>query len=230
MEKSALIVGAGAGLSSSLAFQCKNSGMHVALAARDIGKLKSISEKTGASLHKCDASKIEDVNLLFEELDAKSGTPDLVVYNPSSRLHGAIETLNAEKTKAALEVTCFGAFLVAQQAAKRMLARGSGSIFFTGASAGVKGFANSSVFAMGKFGLRGLAQALARELHPKNIHIGHFVIDGGIKSDARPERQGNGDFDMLDPDEIAKTYLQFYNQHKSAWAWEIELRPWVETF
>ena len=182
------------------------------------------------SLHKCDASKIEDVNLLFEELDAKSGTPDLVVYNPSSRLHGAIETLNAEKTKEALEVTCFGAFLVAQQAAKRMLARGSGSIFFTGASAGVKGFANSSVFAMGKFGLRGLAQALARELHPKNIHIGHFVIDGGIKSDARPERQGNGDYDMLDPDEIAKTYLQFHNQHKSAWAWEIELRPWVETF
>ena len=111
-----------------------------------------------------------------------------------------------------------------------MLARGSGSIFFTGASAGVKGFANSSVFAMGKFGLRGLAQALARELHPKNIHIGHFVIDGGIKSDARPERYGNGDYDMLDPDEIAKTYLQFHNQHKSAWAWEIELRPWVETF
>ena len=111
-----------------------------------------------------------------------------------------------------------------------MLARGSGSIFFTGASAGVKGFANSSVFAMGKFGLRGLAQALARELHPKNIHIGHFVIDGGIKSDARPETQGNEDYDMLDPDEIAKTYLQFHNQHKSAWAWEIELRPWVETF
>ena len=230
MVKSALIVGAGAGLSSSLASQCRNSGMQVALAARDIGKLKSISEKTDASLHECDASKIEDVNLLFEELDAKSGTPDLVVYNPSSRLHGAIETLNAEKTKAALEVTCFGAFLVAQQAAKRMLARGSGSIFFTGASAGVKGFANSSVFAMGKFGLRGLAQALARELHPKNIHIGHFVIDGGIKSDARTERQGKGDYDMLDPDEIAKTYLQFHNQHKSAWAWEIELRPWVETF
>ena len=212
MERSALIVGAGAGLSSSLAFQCKNSGMHVALAARDVGKLKSISEKTEASLHKCDASKIEDVNRLFEELDAKSGTPDLVVYNPSGRLRGAIETLNAEETKAALEVTCFGAFLVAQQAAKRMLARGSGSIFFTGASAGVKGFANSSVFAMGKFGLRGLAQALARELHPKNIHIGHFVIDGGIKSDARPERYGNGDYDMLDPDEIAKTYLQFHNQ------------------
>jgi len=129
-----------------------------------------------------------------------------------------------------LDVTCFGAFLVAQQAAKRMLKRGSGSIFFTGASAGVKGFANSSVFAMGKFGLRGLAQALARELHPKNIHIGHFVIDGGIKSNVRSDRKGKGNYDMLDPDEIAKTYLQFHDQNKSAWAWEVELRPWVETF
>ena len=115
-----------------------------------------------------------------------------------------------EKTKEALEVTCFGAFLVAQQAAKRMLKRGSGSIFFTGASAGIKGFANSSVFAMGKFGLRGLAQALARELHPKNIHIGHFVIDGGIQSNTRLDRKGDGDYDMLDPDEIAKTYLVIY--------------------
>jgi len=230
MKRSALIVGAGAGLSSSLALQCANSGMEVALAARNIEKLDDLSANARASLHKCDASKVEDVNRLFEDLDEKKRTPELVVYNPSARLKGAIETLDPEKTKEALEVTCFGAFLVAQQAAKRMLKRGSGSIFFTGASAGVKGFANSSVFAMGKFGLRGLAQALARELHPKNIHIGHFIIDGGIKSNARLDRKGNGDYDMLDPDEIAKTYLQFHNQHKSAWAWEVELRPWVENF
>ena len=230
MKRSALIVGAGAGLSSSLALQCANSGMEVALAARNIEKLDDLSANARASLHKCDASKVEDVNRLFEDLDEKKRTPELVVYNPSARLKGAIETLDPEKTKEALEITCFGAFLVAQQAAKRMLKRGSGSIFFTGASAGVKGFANSSVFAMGKFGLRGLAQALARELHPKNIHIGHFIIDGGIKSNARLDRKGNGDYDMLDPDEIAKTYLQFHNQHKSAWAWEVELRPWVENF
>ena len=230
MTRSALIVGAGSGLSSSLALECANLGMDVALAARNIEKLEGLSITTRASLHKCDASKIEDVNHLFKELDEKLGTPELVVYNPSARLRGAIEDLDPEKTKEALEVTCFGAFLVAQQAAKRMLKRGSGSIFFTGASAGVKGFANSSVFAMGKFGLRGLAQALARELHPKNIHIGHFVIDGGIKSNERLERKGTGDYDMLDPDEIAKTYLQFHDQNKSAWAWEVELRPWVETF
>jgi len=230
MNRSVLIVGAGAGLSSSLALQCANLGMNVALAARNIEKLEHLSIKTKASLHKCDASKIEDVDNLFKHLDAELGIPELVVYNPSARFRGAIETLDPENTKAALDVTCFGAFLVAQQAAKRMLKRGSGSIFFTGASAGVKGFANSSVFAMGKFGLRGLAQALARELHPKNIHIGHFVIDGGIKSDARSDRKGNGDDNMLEPDEIANTYLEFHKQHRSAWAWEIEVRPWVETF
>ena len=230
MNRSALIVGAGSGLSSSLALQCANLGMNVALAARNIEKLEDLSRKTAASLHKCDASKIDDVNRLFNDLDEKLGIPELVVYNPSARLRGSIETLDPEKTKEALDVTCFGAFLVAQQAAKRMLKRGSGSIFFTGASAGVKGFANSSVFAMGKFGLRGLAQALARELHPKNIHIGHFVIDGGIKSNTRLDRKESGHHDMLDPDEIAKTYLQFHDQDKSAWAWEVELRPWVEPF
>ena len=147
---------------------------------------------------------------------------------PLLGLKGAIETLDPEKTKEALEVTCFGAFLVAQQAAKRMLKRGSGSIFFTGASAGVKGFANSAVFAMGKFGLRGLAQSLARELHPKNIHVGHFVIDGGIRADHHSKNTAKDD--LLDPNAIAETYLEFHRQDRSAWAWEIELRPWVEKF
>ena len=229
MSQSVLIVGAGSGLSASLARQCHAAGMQVALAARDGEKARAVAQDTGASLHRCDASSIEDVAALFAALDAGTGTPDLVVYNPSARLRGPITELDPEATRAAIEVTCFGAFLVAQQAARRMLARGSGSILFTGASAGVKGFANSSVFAMGKFGLRGLAQSLARELHPQNIHIGHFVIDGGIASD-RPDRQDDGGDRMLDPDAIAEAYLQFHNQHRSAWAWEVELRPWVETF
>ena len=229
MISSALIVGAGSGLSASLARQCHAAGMQVALAARDGEKARAVAQETGASLHRCDASSIEDVAALFAALDAGTGTPDLVVYNPSARLRGPITELDPEATRAAIETTCFGAFLVAQQAARQMLARGSGSILFTGASAGVKGFANSSVFAMGKFGLRGLAQSLARELHPQNIHIGHFVIDGGIASD-RPDRQDDGGDQMLDPDAIAEAYLQFHNQHRSAWAWEVELRPWVETF
>ena len=229
MSQSVLIVGAGSGLSASLARRCHAAGMQVALAARDGEKARAVAQETGASLHRCDASSIEDVAALFAALDASIGTPDLVVYNPSARLRGPVTELDPEATRAAIETTCFGAFLVAQQAARRMLARGSGSILFTGASAGVKGFANSSVFAMGKFGLRGLAQSLTRELHPQNIHIGHFVIDGGIASD-RPDRQDDGGDRMLDPDAIAEAYLQFHNQHRSAWAWEVELRPWVETF
>ena len=229
MSQKVLIVGAGSGLSASLARQCHAAGMKVALAARDGEKASAVAQKTGASLQRCDASSIEDVAALFTALDDIIGTPDLVVYNPSARLRGPITDLDPEATRAAIEVTCFGAFLVAQQAARRMLTRGSGSILFTGASAGVKGFANSSVFAMGKFGLRGLAQALARELHPQNIHIGHFVVDGGIASE-RQDRKDDGSDRMLDPDAIAEAYLQFHNQHRSAWAWEVELRPWVEKF
>ena len=229
MGQSVLIVGAGSGLSASLARRCHAAGMQVALAARDGEKARSVAQETGASLHRFDAASIKDVAARFAALDASIGAPDLVVYNPSARLRGPIADLDPEATRNAIEVTCFGAFLVAQQAARRMLARGSGSILFTGASAGVKGFANSSVFAMGKFGLRGLAQALARELHPQNIHIGHFVIDGGIASE-RQDRKDDGSDRMLDPDAIAEAYLQFHNQHRSAWAWEVELRPWVEKF
>lgn len=229
MSASALIIGAGSGLSAALARRCRDAGMDVALAARDGERARTVAAETGATLHRCDASSIEDVARLFTTLDATTGTPELVVYNPSARLRGPITELDPVATRAAIEVTCFGAFLVAQQAARRMLERRSGSIFFTGASAGVKGFANSSVFAMGKFGLRGLAQALARELHPQNIHIGHFVIDGGIRS-AREDRRDDGSDNMLDPDAIAEAYMQFHAQNRSAWAWEVELRPWVEKF
>ena len=229
MTKSVLIVGAGSGLSASLARRCKADGMTVVLAARDGAKAADVVAETDAIFLTCEASNIDAVAALFAELDNSIGTPDLVVYNPSARLRGPITDLDPAATRDAIEVTCFGAFLVAQQAARRMLERGSGSIFFTGASAGVKGFANSSVFAMGKFGLRGLAQALARELHPQNIHIGHFVIDGGIRSD-RVDRQDDGTDRMLDPDAIAEAYLQFHKQHRSAWGWEVELRPWGERF
>ena len=226
MKQSVLIVGAGHGLSASLAKLCFSREMSVNLAARDLSKLKSLQLETNAQLHECDASEIDQVSHLFKTLDETTGIPELVVYNPSARVRGPIVNLSAEDTLKALKVTCFGAFLVAQQAAQRMEKRGSGSIFFTGASAGVKGFPNSSVFAMGKFGLRGLAQSLARELHPKNIHIGHFVIDGGISSRTRESIDDN----MLDPDMIAEAYLQFHEQHRSCWAWELELRPWIEKF
>jgi|TARA_Y100000746_G_scaffold97240_1_gene82758 short-subunit dehydrogenase len=230
MTETALIVGAGPGLSSSLTYLLLKNKFKVAIAARDVVKLATLAETSNVDVFACDASNINQVQTLFKKLDKTLGTPDLVIYNPSARVRGGIVEVDPEDTQKAINITCFGAFLVAQEAAKRMVKRGSGSIFFTGASASVKGYANSSVFAMGKFGLRGLAQALARELHPQNIHIGHFIIDGGIKADHRPERNDPGDDSMLDPEAIANTYLQFHRQNRSSWSWEIELRPWLETF
>ena len=223
MDEIALIVGTGPGLSASIARLCASKNMKVILTARNIDKLDELKKEINATTLACDSSNIESVQKLFKEVD-KIGVPNLVIYNPSMRIKGAITELDPNKTQEAINVTCFGAFIVAQEASKRMLKRKSGSIFFTGASAGIKGFPNSSVFAMGKFGLRGLAQSLARELHPQNIHIGHFVIDGAIN------HEPYGEYQTMHPDEIAKTYLQFHYQDKSAWAWEIELRTSVEKF
>ena len=230
MTETALIVGAGLGLSASLARICIKDGMKVAIAARNIDKLADLAAETGTELHQCDAGDIESVAALFAATDKTIGTPNLVVYNPSARVRGPITEVDPVETRDAINTTCFGAFLVAQQAAKRMVERGNGSIFFSGASAGVKGYPRSSVFAMGKFGLRGLCQSLARELHPQGIHIGHFVIDGGIRAEHRPERHDDGSDTMLDPDAIAESYMHLHKQHRSSWAWEIELRPWKETF
>ena len=223
MPEIVLIVGVGPGLSSSIARLCASRKMKVILAARDIKKLENLKKEIDAITISCNASDVKSVQNLFREID-KIGVPNLVIYNPSMRVKGSITEIDAIQVQKAINVTCFGAFLVSQEASKRMLERKSGSIFFTGATAGVKGFANSSAFAMGKFALRGLAQSLARELHPQNIHIGHFVIDGAIG------REPYGDYQTMHPDEIAKSYLSFYDQEKSAWAWEIELRTSVEKF
>ena len=220
----AIIVGAGSGLSASLARRFSRAGMKVALAARDTEKLAGIQSETGAHLYACDTVEPDQVNTLFDTVVRDLGTPTVVVSNASSRVRGAITEINPDEVKRALLITTYGGFLVGQAAAKLMVPGGGGTIMFTGASAGVKGFPNSSVFAMGKFGLRGLSQSLARELHPKNIHIGHFVIDGAINTEPY------GEYQTIHPDEIAKTYLQFHKQNKSSWAWEIELRTSTETF
>ena len=224
----ALIIGAGAGLSAALARKLAAAGWDVALAARDTAKLAGLANETRASLHVCDAADVESVTALFGRLDAAERAPSLLIYNPSFRVRGPITDLDPEAVRRTLEVCAFGAFLAAQQAARRMLAAGRGAIFFTGASAGVKGFPQSAPFAMGKFALRGLAESLARELHPRNIHICHFVIDGGIASERRLAEPGTDS--LLDPDAIADTYLHALEQPRSAWSHEIALRPWVETF
>ncbi len=227
----ALIIGAGAGLSASLARLFNAKGLRVSLAARDPGDLDALARETGAATHRCDAADHGQVEALFAALDDQT-PPDVLVYNPSARVRGPFTELAPAAVEKAVQVTAIGAFFAAQQAAKRMTRAGHGAILLTGASAGVKGYAQSASFAMGKFALRGLAQSMARELHPRGIHIGHFVIDGGIRSTARPERRdGETNPDsMLDPDAIARSYWHFLEQDRSAWAWEIELRPWVETF
>jgi NAD(P)-dependent dehydrogenase (short-subunit alcohol dehydrogenase family) len=223
----AVIVGAGSGLSASLARKCTAAGLRVALAARNANKLQALAQETGASVHACDATDAKQVDALFAALDA----PDLVIYNPSYRVRGPFLGLDREEVRKTLIVTAYGGFLVAHAALKRMVERGRGALFFTGASASVKGYAESAPFAMGKFALRALAQSLAREFGPRNIHVAHFVIDGGIErpgGDARASARGEDG--MLRPDAIADTYMALYRQHRSAWAFEVDLRPWVEKF
>lgn len=229
MTTTALIVGAGSGLSASLARLFAKEGYTVALAARQIDKLSALSQEIGAVSFAANAAKPDDVNRLFKDVEEKIGVPTVVVYNPSWRVRGAFVELDPVDVAKTLEITAYGGFLVAQAAAKRQLALGGGAIFFTGASASVKGYPQSAPFAMGKFALRGLAQSIARELAPKNIHVAHFVIDGAIRSDTRVEPADKPD-SYLDPDAIAQTYLNILRQPRSAWTWEIELRPWVETF
>jgi NAD(P)-dependent dehydrogenase (short-subunit alcohol dehydrogenase family) len=230
MSEIALIVGTGSGLSASLARIAAKQGMKVALAARRPEKIESLAGETKARVYKCDASRREDVAALFKTLAGDLGAPDLVVYNPSYRVRGPLVELDPLEVEKTLMVTCYGGFLVGQAAARLMLERGHGSIQFTGASASVKGYAGSAPFAMGKFGLRGLAQSMARELQPKNIHVAHFVIDGGIKQASDPRAGQRGADGLLEPDAIAETYLHVHRQHRSAWTWEVELRPWVENF
>ncbi|WP_020698136.1 SDR family NAD(P)-dependent oxidoreductase [Reyranella massiliensis] len=227
--RSALIVGTGPGLSASLARLFAKNGLTVDLAARQTDKLSALANETGAAVHTCNAADPGDVAALFGALDAAGRTPDVVVYNASNRVRAPLVDLVPDDVKRAIEISAFGAFLVSQQAVKRMLPKQHGAVLLSGATAGVKGFALSATFAMGKFALRGLAQSMARELSPKGIHVAHFVIDGGIRSAARPVPADRPD-SLLDPDAIAETYWAVLQQHRSAWSWEVEVRPWVENF
>jgi NAD(P)-dependent dehydrogenase (short-subunit alcohol dehydrogenase family) len=224
-----LIVGAGSGLSASIARLFAKSGLKVALGARSVDDLAPLAKEIGGQTFACDATKRADVAKLFTDLDAAFGAPDVIVYNASFRTRGPFIELDPAEVEKTLIVSAFAGFLVAQEAVKRMLPRKHGAILFTGASASVKGYAQSAPFAMGKFALRGLAQSMARELSPQGIHVAHVVIDGGIRSTSRADPPDKPD-SMLDPDAIAQNYLNLLQQHRSAWAWEIELRPWVERF
>jgi NAD(P)-dependent dehydrogenase (short-subunit alcohol dehydrogenase family) len=227
--ENALIVGAGSGLSASLARLFAREGLRVALAARNADKLAPLCAETGARAFTCNAVEPDQVARLFSDVEAAVGAPEIVVYNASARARGPLVELVPAEVERAIMVSSFGGFLVAREAAARMLPKGRGAILFTGASASVKGYPLSAPFAMGKFALRGLAQSIARELAPQGIHVGHFVIDGAIRNPGRVEPPDRPD-SMLDPDAIAASYLHVLKQPRSAWSWEIELRPWVERF
>ena len=224
-----LIVGAGSGLSASLARLFASEGLRVSLAARNSEKLAALCAETGAKAFACDATDPDAVARMFAQVEAASGSPDVVVYNASARARGPVAELVPAEVERAIMVSAFGGFLVAREAVARMLPKRRGAILFTGASASVKGYPLSAPFAMGKFALRGLAQSMARELGPQGIHVGHFVIDGAIRNPGRAEPADRPD-SMLDPDAIAASYLHILRQPRSAWAWEVELRPWVERF
>jgi NAD(P)-dependent dehydrogenase (short-subunit alcohol dehydrogenase family) len=227
--RTALIVGVGSGLSASIARTFAKAGIKVALAARRAGELGPLAKEVGGKAFTCDATKRADVVKLFADVEAAFGAPDVVVFNAGYRTRGPFVELDPAEVEKTLIASAFAGFLVAQEAAKHMLPHKHGAILLTGASASVKGYAQSAPFAMGKFALRGLAQSMARELAPQCIHVAHVVIDGGIRSASRAEAADRPD-SMLDPDAIAQTYLDLLRQHRSAWAWEIEVRPWVERF
>ena len=226
---SALIVGAGSGISASLARAFTGSGVKTALAARNVQKLDALIQETGAHAFAADASDPESVARLFEQVSERIGAPEIVVYNAAARARGPLTELDPAAVQKALTTTAFGGFLVTQEAAKRMLPRGRGAILLTGATASLKGFAHSAAFAMGKFALRGLAQSAARELGPRGIHVAHFIIDVAVRAVHRPDPTEKPD-STLDPDAIAQTYLDVLRQPRSAWSHEVELRPWVEHF
>jgi len=227
--KTALIIGAGPGISASLARALVAADLQVGLVSRRLAKVEELAGDIGAAAFSADASDPADVARLFDEVDKRIGEPDVVIFNPSARAHGSVAEIDPEQVRDAITTSAFGGFLAVQQAARRMIPKRHGAILLTGASASTKGFALSSAFAMGKFALRGLAQSAARELGPKGIHVAHFIIDGGVRSAVRPDPEERPD-STLSPDGVARAYLEVLRQPRDAWSFEVELRPWVESF
>jgi NAD(P)-dependent dehydrogenase (short-subunit alcohol dehydrogenase family) len=226
----AVIIGVGDGLSAALARNLMED-YALTLAARSANKMQSLADETGARMVLLDATDEDAVAALFDDLPA---VPRVVIYNPSARVRGPIAELSADDVRNAVEVTAIGAFLAGKHAAKHMLSAEPidgtrGTILFTGASAGVKGFPQSAPFAMGKFAQRGLAESMARELHPEGIHVAWVNIDGGILNPGRTEPEDKPG-SMLRPDAIARTYRHLIEQDRSAWTNEVAVRPWVEKF
>jgi NAD(P)-dependent dehydrogenase (short-subunit alcohol dehydrogenase family) len=246
LQEVALIIGGGPGISASCGRLFAESGMRVGLAARNPDKavLRNLEETHGVRRYACDASEPAAVELLFQVVVRDLGAPTLVVHNIDGRVAGifrkGITDADPRMALDTLRNSAFSAFLVGQQAARLMRdnkpnANGAkGTIIFTNASAALRGFPLSGAFAMACHAKSGLAQSMARELMPQGIHIANVPIDAAIgwrQDDGTRAHRLAGvavDDNMADPDHIAETYLQLHRQHRSTWAFEVVLRPWVE--
>ncbi len=233
-SRTAIVAGVGPGLGWALVRRFAAADMQVAMAARNQEKLSSLLERepmTGVRAYECDVADRASVERLFEQAAQDLGDPDLVVFNAGAFQRGGILDIDAADFERCWRVGCLGGFHMGQEAARRMLDRGQGTIIFTGATASLRGSAGFANLAVPKFGLRALAQSMARELAPKRVHVAHVIIDGQIASERYSHLlEERGPDSLLSPDAIAETYLQLHLQHPSAWTFELDLRPWVERF
>lgn len=233
-QETAIIVGVGPGLGWALAERFAAAGMQTVAVARNPEKLERLIADAGAATihaHGCDATRPDDVAALYHQVGERFGTPDVVVYNAGAYQPGGILEITPAELERCWRIGCFGGFLVGQAAARAMLARGQGTIVFTGATASLRGSARFANLAVPKFGLRALAQSMARELAPQGVHVAHVVIDGQIDSPRYTHlRESRGPDALLPPAAIAETYYQLYRQPRGAWTHELDLRPWVEKF
>lgn len=228
----ALLVGCGPGLGHALANRLAQAGLQVALAARRPQHLQALAERLRSQgyrvhVHGCDATREADVTALLQAVTAEAGTPELVIYNVEQFVPGRLTEIRTSAFEDCWRAMTLGGFLVGREAARRMLPLGRGTILYTGATASTVGNAGYTNLAVGKFGLRALAQCMARELGPCGIHVAHVVVDGAIapEPDAAGQRA-----DALCPHAMADLYLFLHRQPASAWTQELDLRPWVERF
>ncbi len=218
----AIVVGVGPGLGASLVRRFSGEGIAVAMAARQSDRLAALAKEVGGKAYGCDATIETAVDDLFAAVERDLGRPALVVFNAGGYVRKPIAELSVSDVENTWRNNCLGGFLVGRAAARAMQAAAKGTIIFTGATAAMRGGVNFAAFAMGKFGLRALAQSMARELGPKGIHVAHTIIDGGIGENAEATK--------LSPDAIADAYWHLHRQQKSAWTQELDLRPWAEKF
>jgi NAD(P)-dependent dehydrogenase (short-subunit alcohol dehydrogenase family) len=235
-NKSCIVLGLGPSTGASVARRFAKAGYSIAVAARraeHLDPLVSEIEKAGgkAIAVQTDATDEAAVMELVQRTETDLGPLGVAVYNASGRVKGSILDLDAAEVMNAWKISCLGGFLLGREAARRMVPQKEGTILFTGATSGMRGSAEFAGFAIGKFGLRALAQSMARELGPKGIHVAYANIDGQIHTPRQAHLAADRLPDaMLDPEAIAESYFQLHSQHRSAWTQELDLRPWVEKF